>query len=161
MIRPVTLVCSILMTFSLVLLSQPCTAQASKKASPATAKELVGIWVGFDDDDLTFTGLDLRADSTGYCARTSPVDTILHDYGVQVYRIKKWSISGWDLTIDVAPVTANAESVYLKGRARGIASLKLEIGGVKDKWKMGMLLSPESRVEASNQETKHAIDEAK
>ena len=30
---------------------------ADKKAAPPTAKELVGVWVGFDSDELTFTRL--------------------------------------------------------------------------------------------------------
>ena len=134
-------------------------ADAAKKATPPTAKELVGVWIGFDQDELTFTRLDLGADSTGYCARVSPADTILHDYGVQVYRVNKWSISGWSLTIDLTPVSSNAESVYLKGQAE-LASLKLEIGGAKHKWKRELLLSPESRIEVSNQETKLAIETA-
>ena len=53
-------------------------AAADKKAIPPTVKELTGIWIGFDNDELTFTRLDLRSDLTGYCARVSPADTILH-----------------------------------------------------------------------------------
>src|SRR5436305_13777086 len=56
----------------------------------ASAKDLVGIWIGFDSDQLTFTRLDLRLDSTGFCARVSPADTILHAQSVHVYRVTKW-----------------------------------------------------------------------
>lgn len=45
---------------------------ADKKPTPPTAKDLVGVWVGFDSDLLTFTRLDLRADSTGFCASVPP-----------------------------------------------------------------------------------------
>ena len=134
-------------------------ADAAKKATPPTAKELVGVWIGFDQDELTFTRLDLGADSTGYCARVYPSDTILHHYSVKVYRVNKWSISDWNITIDLTPISSNAESVYFKGRA-GTASLNLKIGGVKTKWKRELLLSPESRIETSNQETKQAIEAA-
>src|SRR5258707_755506 len=34
-------------------------AAGSKEATPPTAKELVGVWLGFDSDQLTFTRLDL------------------------------------------------------------------------------------------------------
>jgi hypothetical protein len=50
-----------------------------RKAIPPSAKDLVGVGIGFDSDQLTFTRLDLRTDLTGYCARVSPADTILHD----------------------------------------------------------------------------------
>ncbi len=130
----------------------------AKRAAPPTAKDLIGVWIGFDQDDLTFTRLELRADSTGYCARVSPADTILHGYGVQLYRVDRWSIEGWNLTFELTPISSNAEAVYLKGQAGGIATLKLEIGGLKNKWKLGLVLDPESRVQASNEETKRAID---
>jgi hypothetical protein len=58
-----------------------------KRATPPTAKDLVGVWISFDSDELTFTRLELRADSTGFCARVSHADTILHDQGVHVYRV--------------------------------------------------------------------------
>jgi hypothetical protein len=86
----------------------------SKKAKPPTVKELIGIWIGFDDDQLTFTRLDLRADSTGFCARVSPADTILHHQGVHVYRVTKWSANGWNIEIHMSP-ESNATAVgYVK-----------------------------------------------
>ena len=30
-------------------------AAESKRATPPTAKDLVGVWIGFDSDELTFT----------------------------------------------------------------------------------------------------------
>src|SRR2546427_10919479 len=62
--------------FCILIVTQTGTVvAANKKATPPTAKDLVGIWIGFDSDQLTFTRLDLRADSTGYCARVSPART--------------------------------------------------------------------------------------
>jgi hypothetical protein len=43
-------------------------------------------------------------------------------------------------------------------RLGGIASLDLEIAGPDHKWKRGLELNPEARIQASNQETKEAID---
>jgi hypothetical protein len=133
---------------------------ADKKATPPTAKDLVGVWVGFDSDELTFTRLDLRADSTGYCARVSPADTILHDQGVHIYRITKWSVNGWNIEIHMSPLS-NATAVgYVKGRI-GLASLKLTIGGPQNGgWKEEPFLHPESRLMISNQETKERIENA-
>lgn len=143
---------------ALLLVIGITTVAEAKRATPPTAKDLIGVWIGFDQDDLTFTRLELRADSTGYCARVSPSDTILHHYGVQLYRVDRWNIEGWNLTFDLTPISSNAEPVYLKGQAGGIATLKLEIGGLKNKWKLGLVLDPESRIEISNGETKRAIE---
>jgi len=129
-----------------------------KRAAPQTAKDLVGVWIGFDQDDLTFTRLELRADSTGYCARVSPGNTSLHNYGVQVYRIDKWRVDGGNVILNLTPISSNAEPVYLRGRLGGIASLNLEIGSLNKKWKLRLVLNPESRIQASNRETKEAID---
>jgi hypothetical protein len=142
----------------LLLFAAHAAVAEQKRPAPQTAKDLIGVWIGFDQDDLTFTRLELRADSTGYCARVSPGDTSLHSYGVQVYRIDKWSVRGGDLILNSTPVSSNAEPLYLKGRLGGIASLSLEVGGLNKKWKRRLVLNPESRIQASNQETKEAID---
>jgi hypothetical protein len=129
-------------------------AAGSKNATPSTAKELVGVWLGFDSDQLTFTRLDLRADSTGFCARVSPADTILHDQGVHVYRVTKWSVNGWNIEIHMSPVSNAFPVGYVKGRI-GLASLRLTIGGPENGgWKEEPFLHPESRIMISNHETR-------
>ena len=147
-----------IIVYTAVLAASIGTASAGKKAAPPTAKELGGVWVGFDDDELTFTRLDLRPNGTGYCARVSPPDTILHHYGVQLYRVAHWGINSWVFVIELTPISSNGEPVYLKGRYV-LESLKLEIGST-DKWKMGLLLHPEIRIAAANEETKEAIRDA-
>jgi hypothetical protein len=136
------------------------TVTGDKRATPPSAKDLVGVWIGFDTDELTFTRLDLRADSTGFCARVSPADTILHDQGVHVYRITKWSVNEWNIEIHMSPLS-NATGVgYVKGRL-GLASLKLTIGGPENGgWKEEPFLYPESRIMISNQETRDKIKDA-
>lgn len=131
-----------------------------KKATPPNAKQLVGVWIGFDNDELTFTRLDLHADSTGFCARVSPADTILHDQGVHVYRVTKWDVRGWNIEIQMSPLS-NATGVgYVKGRI-GLASLRLTIGGSENGgWKQEPFLHPESRIMISNQETRDRIEAA-
>jgi hypothetical protein len=133
---------------------------ADKRATPPTAQDLVGVWVGFDTDESTFTRLDLRADSTGFCARVSPADTILHQQGVHVYRITKWTVNGWNIVIHMSPVSNAAAVGYVKGRI-GLSSLRLTISGPENGgWKEEPFLHPESRLTISNQETKDKIVEA-
>lgn len=133
------------------------TAQ-SKKATPPSVQELVGVWLGFDSDDLTFTRLDLRPDSTGYCARTSPIDTVLHSQGVHVYRISKWSVQGWEIEIHMMPVSNAAPVGYLKGHI-GLGSLSLTMGGPENGgWKEHLLLESQSRMVICNREASDAIE---
>jgi hypothetical protein len=148
-----------ILAFAVLMGPQTRTALAqNKKAIPPTAKDLVGIWIGFDSDQLTFTRLDLRADSTGFCARVSPADTILHDQGVHVYRVTKWSVNGWDIEIQMSP-ESNATGVgYVKGRI-GLASIRLTIGGAENGgWKEEPFLHPEPRIMTSNQEARKGIE---
>lgn len=149
------------LVFCILIATQTGTVvAANKKATPPTAKDLVGIWIGFDSDQLTFTRLDLRGDSTGYCARVSPADTILHDQGVHVYRIAKWTVNDWNVEIQMSPLSNATKVGYVKGRV-GLASLRLTIGGPENGgWKEEPFLHPESRIMVSNQETRERIDEA-
>ncbi|MGB8543174.1 MAG: hypothetical protein WCD49_16215 [Candidatus Acidiferrales bacterium] len=133
---------------------------ANKRATPPTAKDLVGVWIGFDSDQLSFNRLDLRADFTGFYAREYPDDTILHDQGVHVYRITKWRVNGWNIEIQVSPMSNATAIGYAKGRI-GLDSLQLIIGGPENGgWKDKPFLHPESRIMISNQETRDGIKEA-
>jgi len=142
----------------LLLFGANAVVAEKKRPAPQTAKDLIGVWIGFDQDDLEFVRVELRPDSTGYCAQVSPADSSLHSYGVQVYRIDKWSVKGGDIIFDVTPVSSNAEPVHWKGRLGGIATVNLEVKGANNKWKLRFVLNPESRIQAANQETKKAID---
>ncbi len=148
-----------ILIFGVVLGAQPSSVAAGKKATPPTAKELVGVWVGFDSGQLTFTRLELRSDSTGFCARVSPSDTILHVQGVHVYRIAKWTVNGRNIEIQMSPLSNATNVGYVKGRI-GLASLRLSIGGAENRgWKEEPFLHPEARILTSNQETKDKIEQ--
>jgi hypothetical protein len=129
-----------------------------KKASPPKPEELAGAWIGFWEDG-EFTRLELRPDSTGFCAFVAPVESIDHDYGVQVYRITRWTLDGWAFVVALTPTESRLERVYVKGRVSGY-SLELEVGGTDRKWKEKLILNKESRIQASNLETKSKIEEA-
>jgi hypothetical protein len=141
----------------IALLTADASATSEKKARPPKPEDLVGVRVGFDSDELTFTCLDLRPDLTGFCARVSPPDTILHDNGVQGYRVTRWTLDEWKVVIQLTPTDRKTESIYLKGSVTSF-SLRLEIGGSNGKWKQGLLLWPESRIQGSDRETKDKID---
>jgi hypothetical protein len=135
-------------------------AHASPKAArPPKAADLVGVWIGFTEDELDFYRLDLRQDLTGYCASVSPPDTVLHEQGIDTYRVNSWRLNGWALDIKLAPLGAKAEAIFLRGRYDGF-TLQLEVGGTDGTWKRNLVLRPESRLATPNRETKKAIEEA-
>ncbi len=142
---------------AIVLLSGALTAHA-KKAIPPKPEDLIGVWIGFDDDELVFLRLDLRSDFTGYLASVSPSDTILHDYGVYAYRVTKWTVDDWNFNISLAAATANAYSIQVRGRYNGF-SLRLELSGTDGLWKRNVILYREVREEAANKETRVKIQE--
>jgi hypothetical protein len=109
-------------------------------------------------DESVFSRLDLRSDFTGYLARVSPRDTILHDYGVYAYRVTKWTVDDWNFNISLAAATSNAESIQMQGRYNG-SSLRLEISGTNGLWKRNVILNREVRETAANKETRVKIQE--
>lgn len=147
--------------FAFAIVIGPLTGSATtKKANPPTPEELIGVWIGFDRDELTFTRLELRPDSTGFLARVAPADTILHHQGVHVYGLTRWKVDGWNIEISMSPLSNATKVGYVRGRV-GLASLKLEIGGPENGgWKEELVLYPESRTAVSNQETKEEIQKA-
>ena len=143
---------------SVLLVSELDAQVLDKKERPPKPEELAGAWIGFWEDG-EFTRLELRPDSTGFCAFVAPVESTTHDYGVQVYRIKRWTLDGWAFVLALTPTESRLENVYVKGRVSGYA-LELEVGGTDRKWKEKLVLNKESRIQASNLETKNKIDEA-
>lgn len=130
-------------------------AAETKKATPPKPEEIVGTWVGFWEDE-EFTRLDLRTHFNGYCAYVAPPEFVTHRYGVHVYRITRWSLQGWNLSIDLTPVDPHDEKIYLKGRTDGIR-LQLEIGGANRKWKEHVVLFKESVLQGADLETEAQI----
>ena len=99
-------------------------AQAEKAAPPRRA-ELVGVWIGFWEDE-ELTRLDLRADSTGYCAYVAPPDILTHPYGVHVYRVNRWSLDGWKFNFLLLSILVTR--IFTSKDMRGVScsSLRLE-----------------------------------
>ena len=131
-------------------------AQARKRATPPTAEQVVGSWIGFDGGGSDFIRLELESDGSGYLAVVAPANFTTHDYGVQVYRVGKWSINGWQIRCDMSPISSNAEPAQANGDFF-VSSVRLTIHGVKRQWKIESALYMESRLDGSNKETKAAI----
>ncbi|HXJ88592.1 MAG TPA: hypothetical protein VMS18_17360 [Candidatus Binatia bacterium] len=127
---------------------------ATKKSIPPTEKDLIGVWIGWEEGQLAFTRVDLRANSMGYCAR------IFAGTDPEVYQIRRWSMDGWNLKIDLTPISPKIESIYLVGLG-GRGYLQLKVSAVGGKWHRKLVLLPESDVETAQQNAKQAIEHAK
>jgi hypothetical protein len=98
----------------------------------------------------------LHLDGSGYLAVVAPSNFVTHGYGVQVYRVSRWSLSGWHIACELSPISSNAEPAQADGEV-SVSSLRLNIHGLKRRWKIESALYLESRVDDSNTETKDAI----
>lgn len=129
---------------------------SQKKASPPTVDRVIGVWLGYTEDELQFYRLDLRPDFTGYCASVYLPDTSLPD-GVRLYRIERWELKERQVTFRLSAVDAWAEVITLKGAATGHL-MNLEVGGVG--WRRKLLLRPEANVTTPYRETKERVESA-
>jgi hypothetical protein len=120
----------------------------SKKAPPVPAAKLVGVWVGFDDYGLSFTRFDLRPDFSGYVSEVG---------GPQgVYQIRNWRYDGYLLTVDLVPVSKDAETgAHVTGHT-GMLVMNLVIRGKG--WPHQVRLYPEKRFGDSRRETEQEIN---
>jgi len=66
-------------------------------------------------------------------------------------------VERWKFVVSLTPVDTRNGSIYLRGRVSGHA-LELEVGGTDGKWKQKLVLNKESRIQASNLETKEKIN---
>lgn len=145
--------------FGIASVAVDVDAKAPDKRAPLPKpEELVGVWIGFWEDG-DFTRLELRSDSSGYCAFVAPAESSARDYGVQVYQVTRWTVDGWKFIVTLTPGETRLEKVYLKGWVR-FHVLELEVGGTDRKWKQKLVLHKESQIQASNLETKNKIEEA-
>jgi hypothetical protein len=141
------------LTLSLTINS---AAQAHKRATPPTVNELIGAWIALDSGGGEFTRAELYGGCSGYIAVVAPSNFITHDYGVQVYRVSRWSLNGWHISCELSPISSNAEPAQANGEVF-VSSLRLNIHRVKRRWKIESALYMESRVDDSNTEAKDAV----
>jgi hypothetical protein len=130
-------------------------------ASPPKTESLIGTYIGYAEDDLTFYRLDLRPDSTGYFAQTAAPNTVSKQDGVFAYRITSWKTNDWDLIVELSPLAGKheAEPLNLKGQLTGYGVLNMNVGGTNGNWNQNIKLQSEDRLMIPNMETKNAIHE--
>ncbi len=99
------------------------TVFASKPVQPPSRSEVIGVWSGYTDH-LDFLRLELDEDGKGVlCVGWVPGDK------PQLYRVSAWNYSDWRLLLDIRPIDAGAEPVYLTNTVCGYEDLRSDFGG--------------------------------
>jgi hypothetical protein len=140
----ISLVCAIIGLCSL----------ASQRVPFPDRKDIIGTWFGFDENRLLFCRIELDPDGEGYCS------TAYVDNQARLYSVRKWSLDGFQINIELQPVDKEAEPIYLKGLA-GRPELMLEVGGVGAKWKRKLSLFNDQDVTSKNMLTEARIEKYK
>jgi len=78
---------------------------ADTPARPPKSSDVVGAWSGYSDHK-DFLRLELDKNGTGYLSFVS----VVRDAPVDVYRVRKWTLSDWSLALELEPVTRDTES---------------------------------------------------
>jgi hypothetical protein len=118
----------------LILMISAYSTVADKRVPPPDKTDLIGAWIGFDQDRVIFARIELDTDGTGFFSTTFAKDSPAY-----LYAVRKWSMDTNELHVSLSPVDKEAEQIY----ARGVASanlIVLEIGGVNARWKSKITL---------------------
>jgi hypothetical protein len=127
-------------------------AQATVIPRAPTRSEIARTWVGWFDDQRYFR-LTLADDGTGLFGDYNLSDT---NPKPKLHAIKKWSLDGADLSMDLRPVDPRANRLLLTAHASTtMVHLKLtETNG----WSCCALLRLEGEVDAAIQSTKRQME---
>src|SRR5687768_16589381 len=77
---------------------------ADYPARPPKFSDVVGVWSGYSNHH-DFLRLALDKDGTGYLSFIS----VVRDAPVDVYRVRRWTLSEWSVTLELEPITRDAE----------------------------------------------------
>jgi hypothetical protein len=124
---------------------------AETRVQPPAATNLIGAWVGYQEDGLKFCRLELNADGKGFFAST------VLDQPAQLHLVTEWSVNDFDIKLILTPVDDKKEPIFLRGQA-GWRELKLEMGGILSGWQRKLNLIQEQPWLEKNKRVKEHID---
>ena len=91
---------------------------------PPKSSDVVGVWLGYAENRLSFLRLELDADSKGYLSVK-----YLPDTPPRLYRVESWRLSDSTVEIQMRPIDREAEAVAFKKVRLSIYSLEGRFGG--------------------------------
>jgi len=129
----------------------------AKLGKSRSSEDVLGAWLGFDQDGVTFYRIELDNSQTGVCAVSHPGNE-----EVEIYRIKQWTLDKGPLEMNLLPVTTGAEKIYFKELMYSRASkAQFEVGGINGRWKRVVVLCKEAEFEKRAKLTRQAIQQEK
>lgn len=142
-------------TFAVLLvLGVVAIALADKPVAPPKPSALVGAWIGFDEEWLTFYRLELTGDGKGCFA-----DAFL-EQKPSLWRVETWELKGFDIAVKLKPVR-DAEPLLIKKALYDSRALTLEVGGLQDKWSAKVTLFNEKTWENHASRVKDSVAKLK
>jgi hypothetical protein len=109
---------------AIALLAATITLLAKVIPLPPKPSDVVGVWLGYAEDHLTFLRLELDTNSKGYLSVK-----YLPDTPPRLYRVESWGLSGSTVEIQLRPIDSEAEAVAFKKVRLSIYSLEGKFGG--------------------------------
>jgi hypothetical protein len=107
-----------------VLFIAAATLLATVIPLPPKPADVVGVWFGYAEDQISFLRLELDADGTGYlCVKYLP------DTPPRLYHVESWRLSGSMVDIQTRPIDSDAEAVTFKKVRLSMYSLEGKFGG--------------------------------
>ena len=135
-----------------VLLAATTVGYANKPARPPQLSDAVGVWSGYSNH-YDFLRLDFDKDGSGYLSFIS----VVRDAPVAVYRVKKWSLSEWNVTLELEPLTRGAEPFQFTRVRCYYHYMECEYGGKR--WDRKATLFAERDLKALGERAQKATDE--
>ena len=136
-----------------VALLAPAFTFGNPRLSPK-ASDVVGVWSGYSNHE-EFLRLELNKDGSGYLSFISGV----RDASVDVYRVRKWTLSDWSVNVELQPLTRDAEPFQFQGVSCYYSYMECEFAG-KD-WNRKATLYAERDLRALGERAQKATEKEK
>jgi hypothetical protein len=123
-----------------ILVVSATIAVATSLVPLPTMKDLAQVWMGGDRSHIWYSRLELNESGGG-----TLIIQYLPMYPPQAYRVTRTRLAQYDLELKVVPIDADAEPVYVRGKAYP-GRLELKIGGRSGKWESQVTFDTSVRI---------------
>jgi len=130
------------------------STSANSPARPPKPSDVVRVWSGYSNHQ-DFLRLELDKDGSGYLSFIS----VVRDAPVDVYRVRKWTLSEWIVTLELGPLTNDAEPFQFQRVSCSYSYMECEFAGKG--WDRKATLFAERDLRALGERAGKATDKAR